>query len=228
MFTPIDQSTWPRREHFAYYRNTLPCANSVTTHLDVTKFRAMLQKNHIKFYPAFIWCVSHTLLSHPDFRLAVDQSGTLGTHDVLHPNYTVFHEDDHTFSDLWTAHDEDFPTFYRAFLADLETYGNVPRHEAQRRPALEFLLHLLRPLAGLHRLCHCGPRRATPSLPRPDLWQVHGARREADPALLPEHLPRRRGRLAHQPVFPGHAGPAGHRRADGGGLRPWRHKCPLN
>ena len=71
MFTPIDQSTWPRREHFAYYRNTLPCANSVTTHLDVTKFRAMLQKNHIKFYPAFIWCVSHTLLSHPDFRLAV-------------------------------------------------------------------------------------------------------------------------------------------------------------
>ena len=55
MFTPIDQSTWPRREHFAYYRNTLPCANSVTTHLDVTKFRAMLQKNHIKFYPAFIW-----------------------------------------------------------------------------------------------------------------------------------------------------------------------------
>ena len=125
MFTPIAQSTWPRREHFAYYRNTLPCANSVTTHLDVTRFRAMLQKNHIKFYPAFIWCVSHTLLSHPDFRLAVDQSGTLGTHDVLHPNYTVFHEDDHTFSDLWTAHDEDFPTFYRAFLADLETYGNV-------------------------------------------------------------------------------------------------------
>ena len=125
MFTPIDQSTWPRREHFAYYRNTLPCANSVTTHLDVTRFRAMLQKNDIKFYPAFIWCVSHTLLSHPDFRLAVDQSGTLGTHDVLHPNYTVFHEDDHTFSDLWTAHDEDFPTFYRAFLADLETYGNV-------------------------------------------------------------------------------------------------------
>ena len=125
MFTPLDQSTWPRREHFAYYRNTLPCANSVTTHLDVTKFRAMLQKNDIKFYPAFIWCVSHTLLSHPDFRLAVDQSGTLGTHDVLHPNYTVFHEDDHTFSDLWTAHDEDFPTFYRAFLADLKTYGNV-------------------------------------------------------------------------------------------------------
>lgn len=125
MFTPIDQSTWPRREHFTYYRNTLPCANSVTTHLDVTRFRAMLQKNHIKFYPAFIWCVSHTLLSHPDFRLAVDQSGTLGTHDVLHPNYTVFHEDDHTFSDLWTAHDEDFPTFYRAFLADLKTYGNV-------------------------------------------------------------------------------------------------------
>ena len=29
MFTPIDQSTWPRREHFAYYRNTLPSAISL-------------------------------------------------------------------------------------------------------------------------------------------------------------------------------------------------------
>ena len=54
-FTPIDLSTWPRREHFHYYRNQLPCGYSVTVQLDVTRFRAMLERKGLKFYPSFIW-----------------------------------------------------------------------------------------------------------------------------------------------------------------------------
>lgn len=123
MFTPIDLSTWPRKEHFSYYRNILPCGYSVTVRLDVTRFTAMLREKGLKFYPSFIWCVSHNILSHPAFRMGVDGEGNPGTHDVMHPNYTVFHEDDHTFSDLWTEHNEDFSAFYRAFLADVATYG---------------------------------------------------------------------------------------------------------
>ena len=53
-FTPIDLSTWPRREHFHYYRNQLPCGYSVTVQLDVTRFRAMLERKGLKFYPSFI------------------------------------------------------------------------------------------------------------------------------------------------------------------------------
>lgn len=124
MFTPIDLTTWPRREHFHYYRNILPCGYSVTVRLDVTRFTAMLKKQELKFYPSFIWCVSHNILSHPAFRMGVDQEGNPGTHDVMHPNYTVFHQEDHTFSDLWTAHDEDFSQFYQHFLADVAEYGN--------------------------------------------------------------------------------------------------------
>ena len=124
MFTPIDLTTWPRREHFHYYRNLLPCGYSVTVRLDVTRFTAMLKKQGLKFYPSFIWCVSHNILSHPAFRMGVDRDGNPGTHDVMHPNYTVFHQEDHTFSDLWTAHDEDFSRFYQHFLADVAEYGN--------------------------------------------------------------------------------------------------------
>lgn len=132
MFTPIDLRTWPRQEHFNYYRNILPVGYSVTVRLDVTRFRAMLQAHDLKFYPSFIWCVSHTLLAHPAFRMAVDKDGVPGTHDVLHPNYTVFHEDDHTFSDLWTRHDEDFAAFYRAFLADTAAHGGT--HGMKTKP----------------------------------------------------------------------------------------------
>ena len=132
MFTPMDESTWPRREHFQYYRKILPVGYSITVRLDVTRFRTMLREAGLKFYPSFIWCVSHTILSHPAFRMAVDGAGNPGTHDVLHPNYTVFHEDDHTFSDLWTEHDEDFSAFYRAFLADGETFGK--NHGIKAKP----------------------------------------------------------------------------------------------
>lgn len=132
MFTPIDQSAWPRQDHFNYYRNILPVGYTVTVRLDVTRFRAMLQDNHLKFYPSFIWCVSHTLLAHPAFRMAVDKEGNPGTHDMLHPNYTLFHEDDHTFSDCWTEHSEDFAAFYRAFLADNAAYGGI--HGMKAKP----------------------------------------------------------------------------------------------
>ena len=132
MFTPIDLTSWPRREHFHSYRNILPCGYSVTVHLDVTHLRQLCREKGLKFYPAFIWCVSHTILAHPAFRMGVDPQGNPGTHDVLHPNYTVFHHDDHTVSDLWTAHDEDFSAFYQAFLADVAQYGD--NHGIKAKP----------------------------------------------------------------------------------------------
>lgn len=132
MFTPIDLTSWPRREHFHYYRNILPCGYSVTVPLDVTALWEQCREKGLKFYPSFIWCVSHTILAHPAFRMGVDGEGNPGTHDVLHPNYTVFHEDDHTFSDLWTAHNEDFSLFYENFLADLAQYGG--NHGMKAKP----------------------------------------------------------------------------------------------
>ena len=132
MFTPIDLETWPRREHYAFYNAVLPVGLCVTVRVDVTAFRAMTKERGLKFYPAFIWCVSHTILSHPAFRMAVDGEGRPGCHDVLHPVYTVFHEDDRTFSDLWTEHDEDFPAFYRRFLSDVENFDR--NHGIKAKP----------------------------------------------------------------------------------------------
>ena len=132
MLTPSGPTTGPRRAHVRYYRTIHPCGYSVTVQLDVTKFRAMCRNNGLKFYPSFIWCVSHNILAHPAFRMGVDGAGNPGYHDMLHPNYTVFHEDDHTFSDLWTAHDEDFAAFYQAFLADVAQYGG--NHGIKARP----------------------------------------------------------------------------------------------
>ena len=78
-------SRWNRAAAWAvsYTHLQLPCGYSVTVQLDVTRFRAMLERKGLKFYPSFIWCVSHTILSHPAFRMGVDSEGQPGTYDRM-------------------------------------------------------------------------------------------------------------------------------------------------
>ena len=39
-YRAIRMDTWPRREHFAYYRRQIRCGYSLTVRMDVTKLAA--------------------------------------------------------------------------------------------------------------------------------------------------------------------------------------------
>lgn len=121
-FTPIDMNTWPRREHFHYFAHMAPTGYSLTVEVDVTRLRAALKRRELKFYPAYLWLVTHSLNAQEAFRLA-EKEGVLGVYDTLTPLYAVFHRDDKTFSMQWTAFDEDFAAFYRGWVRDQERYG---------------------------------------------------------------------------------------------------------
>lgn len=123
MFHLLDESTWERAEHFRYYRQQLPCQYSLTAELDVTRFLEEVRRRGLRSYPAMLWCIGHTVHSAREMRMAVDEEGRPGYYDVVHPVYTIFHPEDHTFSDLWTPWDEDFDTFYGAVTADMARYG---------------------------------------------------------------------------------------------------------
>lgn len=122
MFQPMNQEIWERREHYAYYTKTLPCGYSVTVRLDVTNLYEEVKRHGLKFYPAFIYCASKAVNEMKEFRMGKDAEGNPGIWDVVHPNYTIFHEDDHTFSDIWSYYDEDFSTCYENITADMERY----------------------------------------------------------------------------------------------------------
>lgn len=94
MFQPINQEIWERREHYAYYTKTLPCGYSVTVRLDVTNLYEEVKRHGLKFYPAFIYCASKAVNEMKEFRMGKDAEGNPGIWDVVHPNYTIFHEDD--------------------------------------------------------------------------------------------------------------------------------------
>lgn len=124
-FTRIDMESWERKSHFEYYRTVIKCGYSLTTALDVTRFRAMLKERGLRFFPSFVYCVSRMIEEMKEFRMGIDEEGNPGYYDCLHPNYTIFHEDDHTFSDLWTEYTRDFSDFYERMTADMEIYRDV-------------------------------------------------------------------------------------------------------
>lgn len=121
-FTPIDPSSWPRMQTFYYFSQMDPTGYSLTVELDVTALRRTLKTRELKFYPAYLWLVTKNLNDDPAFRLE-KQGEQIGTYDTLTPLYAVFHEDDKSFSMMWTEFDPDFSAFYRAFTENQIRYG---------------------------------------------------------------------------------------------------------
>ena len=57
-----------------------------------------------------------------EFRIA-ERDGQTGYYDFLTPLYASFHGDDKTFSLMWTEYDDDFETFYDAYIDNQLRYG---------------------------------------------------------------------------------------------------------
>lgn len=50
----IDIASWPRREYFEHYLNTVPCTYSMTVKLDITRIR----KKNLRLYPTMLYCIT--------------------------------------------------------------------------------------------------------------------------------------------------------------------------
>ena len=79
-------------------------------------------RSRLRFFPAYLWLTTRCLCEQTEFRLA-EREGKLGYYDTLTPLYATFHEDDHTFSLMWTPYDEDFRRFHAAYLDNQRHYG---------------------------------------------------------------------------------------------------------
>lgn len=133
VFTPVDLENWPRREYFAYYFDRLKCRYSITATLDITRLMRRRRQLQRRFFPILLYVIMRAVNRQGDeenagnsaFRMAFDVQGRLGRWSYCNPVYTVFHEDDATFSDLWSQWSPDFSVFYETVLADMARYGNV-------------------------------------------------------------------------------------------------------
>ncbi|WP_091017474.1 type A chloramphenicol O-acetyltransferase [Paenibacillus amylolyticus] len=122
MFNPIVLDQWDRKPYFDHYLNQVRCTYSITANLDITLLINALKLKGLKFYPALIHMISTVVNAHREFRTCFDAEGRLGYWDEMSPSYTIFHEDDKSFSTIWTTFHEDFETFHIRYLEDMKNY----------------------------------------------------------------------------------------------------------
>lgn len=131
IFNPIDLDTWSRKPYFDHYVNNVRCTYSMTANIDITRLLEAIKKKGIKLYPALIHMITAVVNRHREFRTCLDARNRLGYWDSMSPSFTIFHDDDKTFSSVWTPYCEDYKEFYRRYLDDMEKYGSVKQFAAK-------------------------------------------------------------------------------------------------
>lgn len=120
----FDLENWPRREHYRYYTECLKIEFNLTVPVDVKHMLEVCHKKGYRFYPAMIALITQIMNETENFRMCRGKEGELCVWDEIVPNYTIFHEDDQTFSDCWSAYTPDFDALYHGIVEDMEKYGN--------------------------------------------------------------------------------------------------------
>lgn len=126
-FKQIDLNSWDRKPYFEHYMHHVRCTYSMTANLDITKLLPMLKHNGFRLYPALIHMLTTVVNRHVEFRMGYGLDGKVGYWESMSPSYTIFHEEDKSFSSIWTDYHKDFSQFHQYVLADLEEYGGIKK-----------------------------------------------------------------------------------------------------
>lgn len=123
-YKKINIEKWARKEHYLYYTETLKIEFNMTASINVTNLLNFCHTHEYKFYPTFIYLVTKVFNQIENFRMFKDEFGNLCVWDKIIPNYTIFHEDDKTFSDCWSDFSMDFNVFYYNIIEDMQNFGD--------------------------------------------------------------------------------------------------------
>ena len=119
-FHTIDMEKWPGAQMYHYFTEIVTTTTySVTVRLDITALWHSMQEKHLRFFPLYLYLVTHSLSQQPEFCLAL-RNGVLGYWEVLHPYYPVFHTDSKSITFISTRYDPACKVFYQNCRTDME------------------------------------------------------------------------------------------------------------
>lgn len=120
-----DMPDWKRRqafEHFTYnVRNTI----TLTADIDVTNVVLQCREKQLRFYASFIHLVSAAVNEFDEFKMGYDENGDAVIWQNVSPSYTMFHEKDSSFHNLYTTYDGSFSAFYKNAVGDIEANREI-------------------------------------------------------------------------------------------------------
>ena len=117
----IDKETYYRSGAFKHFSEDCKCSTSMTARIDVAGLVQYSRQTGTKFYINFLYILSKVLNSRDDYKMGyLWQTDELICYDTINPTQYVFHEDTETCTPVYTTYYEDYETFYREALADVE------------------------------------------------------------------------------------------------------------
>ena len=118
----IDKETYYRKGVFEHFTKDCKCSTSMTARVDVTRLVEYSKKTDTKFYINFLYILSKVLNSRDDYKMGyLWETDELICYDTVNPTQYVFHEDTETCTPVYSTYYEDYETFYKNALNDLET-----------------------------------------------------------------------------------------------------------
>lgn len=117
-YSTIDLNTWERGSLFKFYIDNMRIVMSLTVDIDVAPLLAYTRKNNLKFYPAMIWVVSKVINSHDEFKYGWSNNGDLIRWDYISPSYTVFNQEDESFTKFVTEYTDNLFDFCKRTMDD--------------------------------------------------------------------------------------------------------------
>lgn len=121
-FNLIDTKKWSRQKSYHHFLEELPCTYSMTVNLDITKFLPEINRRTLPFFATLLYGVSSIVNRHDEFRMDFDEQGNLGYYSISNPCYTVFHEKEESFTNVWTEYNPDLHDFIKNYDSDMEIY----------------------------------------------------------------------------------------------------------
>ncbi len=120
----IEEDKWPRKEHFHYYQEQIPCSHSMTVKVDITECLSLAHRKNQHFAALFMYAVCRTVNELDCMKMMTGEDGSPGIWKVTNPVFTVFHSDDHTFSDLWMDYLDNPLSFCKEYDRVIHAFGD--------------------------------------------------------------------------------------------------------
>lgn len=125
IFHAIDPQQWERMPYFEYFNTIIKCKYTINANVDITELLLLTKQNKLKFFPVFLYTIMRAVNQNKEFRMSYNERNQLGYWNYVLPSYTIFHQDDKTFSDLWSHYHVDFISFYETIINDIEKFKDV-------------------------------------------------------------------------------------------------------
>ena len=126
--TWIDLENWPRKTHFQSFSTFSKCLIHTTIRLDVSRLYDFCKATGHRFFPTVIVLVAKAANQMPEFRMVLSPEGKPGIWNYVSPVYSIWHEDDKTFSSICTEWIEDGEGLYRSIVDDMARYAEHRGH----------------------------------------------------------------------------------------------------